>query len=471
MDFSSLDFSKIKQLVDNATNDMFFQPDWTLNLSIVDMVNHSPSTSEMVVHALKSRLLETKEEIVIKLCMDLYEALIKNCESVIPYFGRREFQETLVKIAMETQSFRAKDKILDIVQFLSDGLSERSDLFYAQSYKVLLYHYKVKFPPKRDETFIPPKKIEKKPSQFSNPNIIETQNLQKSSSVHQSILNDPFGIGQDFGVSTPTYESIPKESRSSTSSHRHDESTNGVYKQIEAAKTNFTLLLDLLDNTPPGKELKNNELVNEVLNECRTLRKSFLKMIEECSLINNEKLLDAVLRMNDNLYEAINEHGKALKGERVARTRIQKKKSTKQVKKREKKKKSDVVDEFAILASRKRPDDQINQKQTINNNQKDNIFLSNNQPTMFQTTNQFDFMSSGNVHSSPQLLQQQPQQKPSIDLFSFQDQPSKPLYNDNHQILQPLNVSSPPTSNYGQTSPFHQSYSQSSLNTDRKSVV
>lgn len=43
MDTSSNDYRKIKELIDKATNDMFFQPDLTLNFSIVDLVNSNPS--------------------------------------------------------------------------------------------------------------------------------------------------------------------------------------------------------------------------------------------------------------------------------------------------------------------------------------------------------------------------------------------------------------------------------------------
>lgn len=105
------------------------------------------------------------------------------------------------------------------------------------------------------------------------------------------MINDPFGIGFDIGSTVlSSYESVPfdnnrrQSSRTSSSTPQISKGDEAIYKQILAGKESCLLLIELLDNAPQGRELKNNEVINEVLSECKSIRKSFLRMIKKRNL-------------------------------------------------------------------------------------------------------------------------------------------------------------------------------------------
>ncbi|KAJ7297543.1 hypothetical protein O6H91_Y049600 [Diphasiastrum complanatum] len=69
-------------LVQKATTDQLFGPDWAMNLKICDIVFHDPRQAKNVVKVIRKRLGNKNPKVQL-LILTLLETLMKNCRVVV----------------------------------------------------------------------------------------------------------------------------------------------------------------------------------------------------------------------------------------------------------------------------------------------------------------------------------------------------------------------------------------------------
>ncbi|XP_028115695.1 TOM1-like protein 9 isoform X2 [Camellia sinensis] len=244
----------VNSMVERATTDLLIGPDWALNIEICDILNHDPSQSKDVVKGIKKRL-GTKNPKVQLLALTLLETIIKNCGDLIHmHVAEKDVLYDMVKIAKKKPDFHVKEKILILIDSWQEafgGSRARYPQYYS-AYQELLRAGAV-FPPRTERSapvFTPP---QSQPL-TSYPHNIRAREYQQEAA--ESSAEAEF----------PTLS----------------------LTEIQNARGIMDVLSEMLNAIDPGnKEGIRQEVVVDLVDQCRTYKQRVVHLVNSTSSTSN----------------------------------------------------------------------------------------------------------------------------------------------------------------------------------------
>eukprot|EP01122_Echinamoeba_exundans_P005210 TRINITY_DN15379_c0_g1_i1.p1 TRINITY_DN15379_c0_g1~~TRINITY_DN15379_c0_g1_i1.p1 ORF type:complete len:511 (+),score=141.44 TRINITY_DN15379_c0_g1_i1:26-1534(+) len=146
---------EVTVLVEKATSPMLFAADWEANLACVDAVLANDDGPEVAVDTIREKF-ESDNENVVVLAIELLDCLLKNVYEVIELVGQREVMDEIMKIA-EGKKRKAAERALDFIQYFADAFKMIPLLYYGYAFNQLAQRGH-RFPPPREEEYVMPKK-------------------------------------------------------------------------------------------------------------------------------------------------------------------------------------------------------------------------------------------------------------------------------------------------------------------------
>lgn len=272
----------------------------------------------------------------------------------IEIWGKREYQETVVNVAVTTKHLRAREALLELIQALGRAYENESTLQFGKAYVELRTRHKISFPPPSTQPFVAPSTGSASKATSKSPGGTDVQDLHRSSRRNQDFVDpfDPTGIyGLDDGDSA--YETVRSAPRSSKSKAKKA----SIEDQLDTIGSSLSLLNDIIDNLGPGDKVSDNELIQSILPTVERLHQTIMTMLQNDPESLGETLTVRLFSANDAISETLNKYERAKKG--LLSPKPKKSASPAPVAPPKpsvpEKKDEDAFDEFAALATRKRP--------------------------------------------------------------------------------------------------------------------
>ncbi len=147
------------KLVETATAESLQDPDWGVNIALIDRVNANGIHARDAMKTLKKRLT-VRHPAVQMLSLTLLDALMRNCFAAIEYVDRKGFQKVMKTLATEKgTSYLVRNKVLELLKLWGEAYLNTPHLFPAarifETYQSLKKH-EVAFPDASDSNPVPP---------------------------------------------------------------------------------------------------------------------------------------------------------------------------------------------------------------------------------------------------------------------------------------------------------------------------
>ncbi|XP_044957422.1 TOM1-like protein 6 isoform X1 [Hordeum vulgare subsp. vulgare] len=251
--------------VEKATSDLLLGPDWTLNIDICDDANSDHGQAKEVIKTLKKRL-QHKNSSVQFLALTLLETLVKNCGDHVHFLVvERGILPEMIKVAKKKANVQVRDKILTLLDSWQEAFGgpggKHPQFYWAYSE---LKQSGLEFPRRSPEAAT-----------------IFAPHLQP-------------GIGMPVSSSLRADEMI--------SSSGSPLSLSDLQRILSAAE----LLSEMLREVNPNDhEAVNDEIIAELVNQCRSYQKKIMSLV---SSVSDEDLLSQSLDLNDRLQILLSKH-------------------------------------------------------------------------------------------------------------------------------------------------------------------
>ncbi|CAN6337986.1 unnamed protein product [Urochloa humidicola] len=270
--------------VDKATNELLLGPDWTLNIDICDAVNSDHGQAKEVIKALKKRI-QHKNANVQFLALTLLETLIKNCgDRVHVQVIERNILEEMMKIVKKKTDMQVRDKVLTLLDSWQEAFGGPGGKHphYYWAYAEL----------KRSGVEFPKRSPDAAP--------IFTPPVTRPASLPSYLQA---GYGMPVNSSSRLDEAM--------SSNGASLSMPDLERMLGAAEL-LTEMLRAVD--PSDHDAVNDEIITELLNQCRSDQKKILSLV---SSLRDEELLGQALDLNDKLQILLEKHDAIASGQPV----------------------------------------------------------------------------------------------------------------------------------------------------------
>ncbi|XP_020182560.1 TOM1-like protein 6 isoform X1 [Aegilops tauschii subsp. strangulata] len=251
--------------VEKATSDLLLGPDWTLNIDICDGVNSDHGQAKEVIKTLKKRL-QHKNSSVQSLALTLLETLVKNCGDHVHFLVvERGILQEMVKLAKKKANVQVRDKILTLLDSWQEAFGgpggKHPQFYWAYSE---LKQSGLEFPRRSPEAAT-----------------IFAPHLQP-------------------GIGSPANSSLRADGMISSSGSPL--SLSDLQRILSAAE----LLSEMLREVDPNDhEAVNDEIIAELVNQCRSYQKKIMSLV---SSVSDEDLLSQSLDLNDRLQILLSKH-------------------------------------------------------------------------------------------------------------------------------------------------------------------
>ncbi|KAM9974980.1 hypothetical protein ACTFIW_008453 [Dictyostelium discoideum] len=284
----------VTELVDKATNELLIQTDWTTVLQISDILNRDPIHARGVVRQVTKKLKDRSR--VILLALELADSLLQNCHCTHVYFAERTFQTELCRLIMNKKTkLNVKEKTLEIVESWGNAFQARHDVpgFYETYSFIKRSGYK--FPPKP-----------------SDAPILNFNNSPAKRTVSTTILTN------NSHSTTPPQANVPSFNNvSSVGSNAGGSSSQPIKNQeissIKGSTSVFNEMISFLN--VEDEDPQENDLIKELFETCKQSQTRVKEMIESGS--TNERDLNVLLKLNDEINNALNDHEACIKRRRA----------------------------------------------------------------------------------------------------------------------------------------------------------
>lgn len=272
----------------------------------------------------------------------------------VEIWGKREYQETVVNVAVTTKHLRAREALLELIQALGRAYESDSTLQFGKAYVELRTRHKISFPPPSTQPFVAPTPSAASKPRSKSPGGTDVQDLHRSSRRDQDFV-DPFDPTGLYGLedSVGSYETVRSAPRSSKSKAKKA----SIEDQLDTIGSSLSLLNDILDNLGPGDKVSDNELIQTILPTVERLHQTIMTTLQNDPDKLGETLTVRLFSANDAISETLNKYERAKKG--LVNNKPKKTASPAPVAPPKpntpERKEEDAFDEFAVLATRKRP--------------------------------------------------------------------------------------------------------------------
>ncbi|KAM9993558.1 hypothetical protein ACTFIZ_011535 [Dictyostelium cf. discoideum] len=284
----------VTELVDKATNELLIQTDWTTVLQISDILNRDPIHARGVVRQVTKKLKDRSR--VILLALELADSLLQNCHCTHVYFAERTFQTELCRLIMNKKTkLNVKEKTLEIVESWGNAFQARHDVpgFYETYSFIKRSGYK--FPPKP-----------------SDAPILNFNNSPAKRTVSTTILTNNSHSGTPPQANVPSFNNV-----SSVGSNAGGSSSQPIKNQeissIKGSTSVFNEMISFLN--VEDEDPQDNDLIKELFETCKQSQIRVKEMIESGS--TNERDLNVLLKLNDEINNALNDHEACIKRRRA----------------------------------------------------------------------------------------------------------------------------------------------------------
>ncbi|XBI35675.1 hypothetical protein VPH35_121335 [Triticum aestivum] len=251
--------------VEKATSDLLLGPDWSLNIDICDGANSDHGQAKEVIKTVKKRL-QHKNSSVQSLALTLLETLVKNCGDHVHFLVvERGILPEMVKLAKKKANVQVRDKILTLLDSWQEAFGgpggKHPQFYWAYSE---LKQSGLEFPRRSPEAAT-----------------IFAPHLQP-------------------GIGSPVNSSLRADGMISSSGSPL--SLSDLQRILSAAE----LLSEMLREVDPNDhEAVNDEIIAELVNQCRSYQKKIMSLV---SSVSDEDLLSQSLDLNDRLQILLSKH-------------------------------------------------------------------------------------------------------------------------------------------------------------------
>lgn len=243
-------------------------------------------------------------------------------------WGKREYQEAVVTVIMNTKHLRARESLLELIQSLGITYADDSTLKFGQAYKELLTRHRISFPPPSKQPFVAP--TAKPSASRVGGDRGEGVGLTRSSrhAPDEIDIMDPVGL---YGPErSGKYEEVRRDGGSS-GKRRNSASGNAASKksakeasieeQLDSVSSSLSLLNDVIDNLGPSEKVSENELIPSILPEIEKTHETIMRILQSSDTSKLGEVLTARLfSANDAIAETLGKLEKAKKGIRAKRS-------------------------------------------------------------------------------------------------------------------------------------------------------
>ncbi|WOL00800.1 target of Myb protein 1-like [Canna indica] len=270
-------------LVERATSNMLFGPDWAMNNEICEILNREPGQAKDVIKDLRKRIWNKHPKVQL-LALTLLETMIKNCGDIVHmHVAEKDILHEMVKIVKKKHSeSHVKQKILMLIDAWQEafgGPQARYPQYYI-AYQELL-RYGVVFPPRPKKSG--PKFTPKTVPPRSHPPSTENPDDHKTHAYELSVMS---------------------------------------LNEIQNARGIMDVLAEMLNALDPGnKEGVKQDVIVDLAGQCRTYRQRVVHLVNTTS---DEELLSQGLALNDDLQKVLEKHDAIASGTAV---QVEKRKS------------------------------------------------------------------------------------------------------------------------------------------------
>ncbi|XP_059077303.1 TOM1-like protein 4 isoform X2 [Cryptomeria japonica] len=252
-------------LVEGATSDVLYGPDWGLNIELCDIVNDDPRQAKDVLKAVKKRLGNKNPKLI--------ETLIKNSgDNIHLQVVERGILNEMVKIVKKKPDKETQEKILVLLNEWKESFGGPRGKFpqYYDAYHELV-RAGVKFPQNLDSSSV----------------VLENQDTLPNP------LNPQSSTSPDYGT---------KFTEASTESNLPGLNLT----DIEKARSTMEVLMEMLNALDPcKKEGVKDEIIMDLVEQCSFNQQRTMQLVITTS---DEQLLFQGLALNDELQHVLAKH-------------------------------------------------------------------------------------------------------------------------------------------------------------------
>lgn len=238
-------------------------------------------------------------------------------------WGKREYQETVVSVVVNTKHLRARESLLELIQVLGTTYADKTNVKFAQAYKELLTRHRISFPPALKQPFVEPTN---KPAASRSGGGARGEGLELHRSSRQSPdeidVLDPVGL---YGLSTTgKYEEVRtsgggRNGGSGRANNAPDSKRSAkeasIEEQLDSVSSSLSLLNDIIDNLGEKEKINDNELIPSILPEIERTHENIMRILQGSEVSKlGETLTARLFSANDAIAEALQKLEKAKKG-------------------------------------------------------------------------------------------------------------------------------------------------------------
>lgn len=283
---------RIAGVVDRATSEMMINPDWGVNMELVDIINTDPNTGcyDRVFKALRRRLWKPNPKIQL-LTLTLLETCVKNTGTEFQTaLSASDFWEDVIRLAdpKRKADLQVQDKVLVLVEDCAHALTPQK---FKDAYDTMK-RTGVRFPTRQAEEIgagfnLPPSKRDVSA-------IVATEVSEADQRAIQEALKD---LSVQPSV-TPPSDPVPYRPRNIAKN-----GSEKLRSELKFVTNSVDLLKDALGSIPLNEpELVNQDYITDLVQQCKETLPKLKRLVEQAT---NELILAEALSLNDALGDVL----------------------------------------------------------------------------------------------------------------------------------------------------------------------
>jgi hypothetical protein len=279
------DGSPIALAIEQATDPMLLNADWSKNLDICDMINEDGEGQVSATKMLRKQLRSENKKIV-QLALELTDACVKNCSSKFHFaVSNKAFLNDIVVLAEGKRGWEIRDQALKLIQQWHISFSEKRDHLpgFHEAYASL----KTKGAPFPAQEGSAPPVFTPPPAMFdddSEPPPPSRSNQAQKAPVSQS-------------------SSKPGKSNSGGGGGDERDELSKLRDDLNALKEKIMLCREMLPESPG---IEHDETLAEVIGFLEACQPRMVDLVEAGMMgMLGEELLSVALQVNDDLIKTV----------------------------------------------------------------------------------------------------------------------------------------------------------------------
>ncbi|XP_062201247.1 TOM1-like protein 1 [Phragmites australis] len=261
------------KIVDEATLETMYAPDWATNLEICDMVNTERVNSVEVIRAIKRRIM-LKSPQVQYLSLVLLETIVKNCEKAFSEIAAERVLDEMVRLIDDPKTIvNNRNKALMLIEAWGESGDDLRYLpVYEETYKRLRSRG-IRFPGRDEESLSPI---------FTPPRSMPAA--------------EPYSEAAQEG-----YQEIPDEGFAPV----RTVPAMQVNEVFEVARNSVELLSTVLSSSPQ-KEVLQDDLTSTLVQQCQQCQYTIQRIVETAG--DDEAQLFEALSIHEELQKVLSKY-------------------------------------------------------------------------------------------------------------------------------------------------------------------